>query len=121
MDSPLAITPSKSPNNKYEFSPIGIDERPPTPMPKCNDAQHSSTDLTFIENILDQSINIATILKEVGMEKYIEKFEREEIDLLVFSMLKSDDLAELGIEEADRPAIVRAFYTYRDVFGNVDI
>lgn len=55
------------------------------------------------------------------MEKYIEKFEREEIDLFVFSMLKSDDLAELGIKEADRPAFVRAFYTYRDIFDNVDI
>lgn len=66
-------------------------------------------------------MDIAFALKEFGLDKYIEKFEREEIDLFVFSMLNSDDLIELGIDEDDRPAFLRAFDTYRDIFGNVDI
>lgn len=84
------------------------------------DAFDSSPELTFVENILERTIDIASVLVEIGMEKYIEKFEREEIDVFVFSHLKIDDLVELSIDEADHSAFARAFDSYRDIFANVD-
>lgn len=60
------------------------------------------------------------ILTEIGMEKYINLFEEEEVDVFVFSMLKIDDLTELGIDEIDRPVFVNAIDTYRDMSGNAN-
>lgn len=54
------------------------------------------------------------------MGQYIEKFRNEEIDLNVFINMKTDDLIELSIDEADFPTFIRAFDVYREILSSDD-
>lgn len=60
------------------------------------------------ENHMDENISVDMILREIGLEKYIGKFEMEEVELLTFSMLNYDDLVELDVDEGDRETILYA-------------
>lgn len=64
------------------------------------------------DSILNNNLTVETILKEIGMDKYIEKFQLEEIDLFVFFNLDPADLHELNIDEADRGILLQAIKTY---------
>lgn len=69
-------------------------------------------------NVLEQTFTVYSILKEINMKKYADLFAREEIDLFVFSVLSVNDLIELGIDEVDRPILMTAVQTYKEIFGN---
>lgn len=71
-------------------------------------------------NVLEQTFTVNSILKEINMKKYADLFEREEIDLFVFSLLSVADLIELGIDEEDRSILMTAVQTYREFFGNYE-
>ena len=60
------------------------------------------------DSFLEKTFNVQSILHEIGMEKYVEEFEREEIDVMVFLMLSADDLKELNIAEEDQHIILKA-------------
>lgn len=67
-------------------------------------------------SILEEKFTVISILKEMNMQKYINLFIKEEIDLYVFFNLNYQDMIELGIEEADRPILLNAidFFTEFD-------
>lgn len=69
-------------------------------------------------SIFEQTFTVMSILKEIHMQKYALLFTQEEVDLYVFLMLTHHDMAELGIEEADRPILMKAIQCYNDFFGN---
>lgn len=66
--------------------------------------------------ILNNTIDIISILKDIHMEKYIGHFLREEIDIRVFCVLSANDLDELGIEKEDRKTFMDAVQFYSDIF-----
>lgn len=53
----------------------------------------------------------------MNMQKYANLFVKEEVDLFVFLMLDIHDMIELGIEEEDRPILMRAINFYTEFFG----
>lgn len=66
-------------------------------------------DTTSAHNsILDHSWNVVNVLKDIGLDKYIEKFEKEEVDLLVFCNLSPEDLFTLNIDREDHEVMLRA-------------
>lgn len=64
------------------------------------------------DSILNNNLSVETILKEIGMAKYIEKFQLEEIDLFVFFNLEPEDMFTLNIDEADHGILLQAIKTY---------
>lgn len=64
------------------------------------------------DSILNTNFRIESVLKEIGLEKYIEKFQMEEIDLFVFFHLVPEDLIELNIAEEDHETMLQAIKTY---------
>lgn len=68
-------------------------------------------------DLLNDSLKMESVLKEIHLQKYIEQFNREEIDLFVFSILDVNDLVELGIDEKDRPIMLDAIKTYASLFN----
>lgn len=64
------------------------------------------------ESVLNNNLNIESVLKDIGMQKYIEKFLLEEIDLFVFVHLLPQDLYELNIDEKDHETILQAIQVY---------
>lgn len=60
---------------------------PSTPMP--------SPDRRYNTNMMNERLDIVSVLTEIGMTKYIPKFIHEEIDVLAFSLLDADDLIEV--------------------------
>lgn len=118
MDSPLGDISSTTNVNKsadFSFSPVQFEQRPPTPMPTGDDAVTPIIEMTFSANVMNENITMANVLKDIGMEKYVDLFKNQEIDLFVFGKLCNDDLTELGVDEADRPAILGAIDMYNDV------
>lgn len=71
-------------------------------------------------NVLDQTFTVRSILKEINLKKYVRLFEREEIDLFVFTLLTADDLIELGIEEDDRSILLDTIQNYQELLSNVE-
>lgn len=69
-----------------------------------------------ISNIMNETLNVELILRDIGLVKYCEKFVREEIDMFVFSMLTESDLIELNIESEDRKTILKAVELYSDCY-----
>lgn len=69
-------------------------------------------------SLLEETFTVMSILKEMHMEKYMALFAREEVDLFVFLTLNSNDLAELGIDGADRSILLNAIGCYTEFFGN---
>lgn len=63
-------------------------------------------------SILDKTFTVRSILKELHLEKYVEMFDRHEIDLFVFGQMTADELDELGIEEDDREILLDAIESY---------
>lgn len=69
-------------------------------------------------HLMDETLNVELILRDIGLEKYIKKFMIEEIDMFVFSMLNEHDLIELEIDEEDRKTILKAVELYSDCYGS---
>lgn len=69
-----------------------------------------------ISNIMNETLNVELILRDIGLVKYCEKFVREEIDMFVFSMLTESDLVELNIDGEDRETILKAVELYSDCY-----
>lgn len=69
--------------------------------------------------VLDEKFTVKSILKEINLEKYTDLFDREEIDLFVFSTLTLDDMNTLEIDNSDRPILMKAIENYSEIFGNV--
>lgn len=63
-------------------------------------------------SILNNNLSIESVLKDIGMKKYIEKFQLEEIDLFVFFHLQPEDLFELNIDEKDHETLLQAIKVY---------
>lgn len=78
--------------------------------------QSSSRASNSMLELLNATITMATILKDIHMEKYIDKFYKEEIDIQVFCVLTLDDLQELNIEMADMKTFLDAIQFYSDIF-----
>lgn len=64
------------------------------------------------DSLLNANLSVHSVLKEIGMEKYEEKFFSEEIDLFTFSLLTAQDLDILGVDEADQEVLMEAVCTY---------
>lgn len=71
-------------------------------------------------SLLEETFTVMSILKEINMQKYVNLFVKEEVDLFVFLMLTNEDMAELGINEDDRPILTNAINCYTEFFGNPD-
>lgn len=71
-------------------------------------------------SILNENINVQSILKEIDMERYIEKFSTADIGLFEFVMLDEADLTDLGVAECDKSKFMEAVEKYADSF-EVDI
>lgn len=85
-----------------------------TPMSSpCLNVSHNTT-----PGLLEETFTVMSILKEINMQKYANLFAKEEVDLFVFLMLTYDDMAELGIEEGDRPILMGAINCFTEFFGN---
>ncbi|CAD7088636.1 unnamed protein product [Hermetia illucens] len=62
----------------------------------------------FKDDVMNAPVSLASLLKDTGLNGYIEKFEREEIDLEVLFTMTDDDLKRIGIEsEVDRDTILK--------------
>lgn len=59
------------------------------------------------KQIMESTLSVKTVLKDLRLIKYFEIFEREEINLAAFFTLNDDDLKTIGIEDAlDRQKIL---------------
>lgn len=85
-----------------------------TPQKEYVQYQNDGNDISQMGNnsILNNDLSIESVLKDIGMEKYIEKFHLEEIDLFVFSHLEPEDLFELHIDEKDHEILLQAIKVY---------
>lgn len=92
------------------YSPLSID------TPQITVSKLSP--MNFNNSLLNESLKIETVFKEIHMEKYIEQFTKEEIDLYVFSLLDESDLDELNIDEMDRPIMLEAINTFSSTFND---
>lgn len=94
-----------------------------TPVEDYDDVVSSTLTLMRSINesstVLDEKFTVKSILKEVNLEKYTDLFDREEIDLFVFSTLTLDDMNTLEIDNSDRPILMKAIENYSEIFGNV--
>lgn len=70
------------------------------------------------DSVLNNDLSIESVLKDIGMQKYIEKFLLEEIDLFVFFHLEPKDLYTLNIAEEDHETILQAIQMY-DIWFDV--
>lgn len=60
-------------------------------------------------SILNETISINSILKSLKLEKYLEIFEKNEIDLVKFLSFGASDLRKLGVKDvSDRHKILQA-------------
>lgn len=91
-----------------------------TPTAIASPAREQNATPRYItpSSLLEETFTVMSILKEIHMEKYMALFVREEIDLYVFLSLNYNDLAELGIDEADRSILLNAVHCYTEFFGN---
>lgn len=71
-------------------------------------------------DLLDKKFTVVSILKELNMHKYIELFEREEVDLLIFCLASHDDLLSMGVDEADCAVLVNAIEKFSEIFGGAE-
>lgn len=96
--------------HRLSYSPMSN-----TPTPTMSLSIRDQSKLS--NDVMNDSLKIESILKDIHLEKYIDQFNREEIDLYVFSVLNADDLIELSIDEKDRPIMLDAIKTYSNVFN----
>lgn len=69
-----------------------------------------------ISDILNHTTEIRSILTEINMTKYIERFVENEIDIIAFCLLEIDDLHELEIDEGDVIPMLDAVKLYSELF-----
>lgn len=107
--SKYILTPKRglTPTKRYSYADQSF-------SPSFNNNNNTTT------SILEETFTVLSILKERNMQKYANLFVREEVDLFVFLMLDDQDMIELGIEEKDRPILMKAINYYTDFFGNAD-
>lgn len=127
-DSPILLDRSKAKTVQND-SPIRFDRskvKPTVPLinmytpqkervsPQIDGNDNTSQDDSPLvnESVLNNNLNIESVLKDIGMQKYIEKFLLEEIDLFVFLHLLPQDLYELNIDEKDHETILQAIQVY---------
>lgn len=61
-------------------------------------------------------LKVFRILNDIGMSKYIELFQNEEIDYMVFKMLTNEDLITIGIDNQNDREIVMNAINYHHKF-----
>lgn len=93
--------------------PIPTTPMPSTPLPASARSPRASADY----NVLNERMDIASMLTEIGMSKYLGKFIQEEIDLFAFFLLNVQDLMELNIPKDDQRIILEAVKVYSEVFN----
>lgn len=106
----LSMSSGSSPE---EIGETDVKYESPTLLP---DRLQSAESCSFYD-LLNHNIDIENILKEINMEKYIDMFNREEINVCVFCMLTDADLVELKIDEDDRQPMLDAVKSYCDIFN----
>lgn len=80
--------------------------------PWGNRAKSRNTVAMDSDSILDHNLTIESILRDIGMTKYIKKFHLEEIDLYVFTHMEPKDLYELDIDEEDHETLLDAIQIF---------
>lgn len=117
--NPMNITVKRGGGGGYKPKPAQstplLNKRTPPKdtfsTPKVNKPTTSRFDLSN-DSILNTNFRIESVLKEIGLQKYIEKFQLEEIDLFVFFHLEPADLFVLNIAEEDHETMLQAIKTY---------
>uniref|UniRef100_A0A336MUW0 CSON007887 protein n=1 Tax=Culicoides sonorensis TaxID=179676 RepID=A0A336MUW0_CULSO len=80
---------------------------PPTPTYNKVPSKLNTSDF-------EHAFSVDTILKEIGMTKYIDLFNMEEINIPVFLTLDDNDLMTIGIMDVEeRCEILKAVETYQ--------
>ncbi|XP_063696231.1 ankyrin repeat and SAM domain-containing protein 6-like [Culicoides brevitarsis] len=80
---------------------------PPTPTTIRDNNKLNTSDF-------EHKFTVDTILKEIGMTKFINLFESEEINIAAFLTLDDNDLISIGIMDPDeRREIIKAVETYQ--------
>lgn len=115
-----------SSKRSFDFSDI-IEKHDSEFIDECNGSQSSINETsnmsicedTYIvaqskSHLMDETLNVELILRDIGLEKYIPKFRSEEIDMFVFSLLTENDLIELNIAREDRETIIKAVELYAE-------
>lgn len=88
--------------------------RPKISLPSVYYSKIDEESSLYMNNnsILNNNFTVDSVLKDIGMEKYIEKFRLEEIDLFVFFNLQPEDLHELNIDEKDHETLLQAIKVF---------
>lgn len=68
-------------------------------------------------SVLNHHIDIVAILEDLKMDRYIDLFRREEIDLLAFCLLEREDLLEIKIPEEDIEPLMQAIVVHSDLLN----
>lgn len=68
-------------------------------------------------SVLNHHIDIVAILEDLKMDRYIDLFRREEIDLLAFCLLEREDLLEINIPEEDIEPLMQAIVVHSDLLN----
>lgn len=106
----ITVTSGSQPKPKRSVPLINIY----TPQKEYVQSRNDGNDSSQLSNnsILDKNLSIESVLRDIGLKKYIEKFQQEEIDLFVFFHLQPEDLFELKIDEKDHETLLQAIKVY---------
>lgn len=118
-DSPIQFNSARKPvkndsNNSDGNLPVPIINKTFS-LDEQSIAMDGNKSSPWTNSILNNNLTIESVLKEIGLQKYIEKFQLEEVDLFVFFQLNPEDLYKLEIDEGDHKIILQTIEFYENM------